>query len=129
MARFYRTLYERRDLDAAVATVAPWFRVFQADKFFVVTFAKYLRHACMGKGGRARAERLLTEVLVAGQPTGDLQKMRASAKSFVRDKEWQRNAYEKSAAFFLHGQVPVPFEHLDRFVQDSVRAGGSEGSA
>ncbi|QBY55494.1 hypothetical protein [Cupriavidus oxalaticus] len=119
MCRFYQRLFDERNLDEAMREVDEEFKQFQAEKFFCITFGKYMRRACMGKGANERVEKLISAALACGSPrtAENLKRLRASAKQFVRSLDRQRETYEKIGRFFLHGKLPIEFEEFARFVR------------
>ncbi len=119
MCRFYRRLFDERNIDVAMREVDEGFRQFQAEKFFCIAFGKYMRRACMGSGANVRVEKLISVALASGIPrtTENLKWLRTSVKQFVRGLDRQRETYEKTGRLFLHGKVPVEFEEFARFVR------------
>jgi len=119
MGRFYRKLFDLRSLDDAMTEVQEQFRQFHSERFFCIAFGKYLKKACIGKGASTRSERLLTEVMASGIPKSreNLRKFRRIAKNLITSSENQRNAFIRTAQYFLHGKVPMSFDEFERFVK------------
>jgi hypothetical protein len=116
MPAFYRTMLGTNSLDEAMAKISKEFRQFHCERFFYVTFAKYLKNACLGAGGARRVERLVTSAVDGGAVANraNLRALRNSAKSFVRSQE---PAFNRRAAQFLHGRKSVTYEEFLRFVK------------
>lgn len=116
MRRFYIELNRSNSLDQAMKKVDAKFKQFHAEKFFYVTFAKYMKRACIGSGAQRRIERLMTEVIEGGALTNraSLRALRKSAKAFVRSQE---RAFNEHSSRFLHGRKSVTYEEFQRFVR------------
>lgn len=119
MRLFYRKLFDERNLDVAMKEVSEGFKQFHAEKFFCISFAKYIRRTCMGSGANARVERMISEVFASGMPRTpeNLKWLRSSAKQFVRGLDRQRIAFEQTARHFLHGKIPLSFDEFVSFVR------------
>lgn len=119
MKLFYLELNRSNSLDDAMKKVDAKFKQFHAEKFFYITFAKYMKHACMGAGAQRRVERLLTEVVEGGAVTNrvTLRALRKSTKTFVRSQE---RAFNKHSSRFLHGRKSVTYEEFQRFVRGNA---------
>ena len=99
--------------------VSEGFKQFHAERFFCISFARYIWRACIGSGANVRVEKMISEVLASGIPRTpeNLKWLRASAKQFVRGTDHQRIAFEQMARHFLHGKIPLPFDELVSFVR------------
>lgn len=116
MKLFYLELNRRNSLDDAMRKVDAKFKQFHAEKFFFITFAKYMKSACMGSGAKRRVERLLTEVVEGGAVTNraTLRALRKSARTFVRS---HKRAFNQYSSRFLHGRKSVTYEEFEQFVR------------
>lgn len=116
LKEFYIELNRQNSLDDAMMKIDAKFRQFHAEKFFFVTFAKYMKNACMGAGAQRRVERLLTEVVQSGSITNraTLRTLRKNAKAFVR---LQEHAFNKLSSRFLHGRKSISYEKLRQFAR------------
>lgn len=98
MPRFYRDFFRGMSLDAAVQG-AKSFRLFHAEKFLLVTFMKYLKRHCMGRGREDRVENLLTQLRVEGKVTNRATRRAArkelKSRSRVEDQEGALDRYYK----------------------------------
>jgi len=122
MCRFYRKLFDLRSLDDAMTEVDNEFKQFHSERFFCVSFGKYIRRACMGRGAANRVERLVSKVFDSGTPRNreNLRKIRRSAKTFVKSSQRQHDAFARLARNFLHGRVSMSFEDFENFVKGSA---------
>jgi hypothetical protein len=67
---FYQTLLATHSFDHAEAKLGPKFRVFLAERFFCMTFARHMRDHGIGKGAKRRVEELVTKAVdEVGRPT------------------------------------------------------------
>jgi len=58
---FYMKLFKTASVDAAIQALSCQFEYFHSERMFLISFARYVREKCLGKGVRERRERLLTE--------------------------------------------------------------------
>lgn len=102
---FYTQLFQTASVDSATQALPCKFEYFHAERMFLISFSRYIRENCFGKGGRARRENLLTEFFEEKkientkytrrrfrkqikqllEPTPEL--MHLYAKSFMHDKD------------------------------------------
>ncbi len=119
MVKFYRELFDERALDDAMTKVESQFQQFHSEKFFCISFGKYLKQKCAGSGASRRVENMISTVFASGVPRSreKLRALRRSAKTFVKSSERQKDAFYKVARYFLHGKVPMDFDAFERFVK------------
>jgi hypothetical protein len=114
---FYKALFSGLDIGRAQqAHLHDPFKLFNAERFFVISLCKYIRNACKGKGAAERREKLLTDVLLTGRARTS-QNMRAIRKQIKRSVKPDEAALDKYAQTFLLGR-PCPFsiEQLEEAV-------------
>lgn len=116
MRLFYRELIQSNSLDRAMEKIDARFRQFHSEKFFYVTFAKYMKRTCMGPGAQQRVESLITGAFERGvvHNRETLRMLRKNAKVLVKSQE---HAFNKRAVEFLHGRRSVTYEEFQRFVR------------
>jgi hypothetical protein len=119
MVGFYRELFDQRSLDDVMAHVESQFQQFHSEKFFCITFGKYLKQKCVGSEASRRVENMISNVFESGVPRSreNLRELRRSAKAFVKSSERQKDAFYRQARNFLHGKVPMDFDAFERFVK------------
>lgn len=121
MPRFYETLFETNNLEAALNHV-PSCKPFHAERLLAASFGKYLRRACMGKGKRDRVERALSMTNWTHGPMNREQRrrLRMQAKAqFSADAHGP--ALERTARTFLSGRRPsFTFDELLRWVRQGT---------
>ena len=62
LAGFYRALFSDGEINAAFEKhLGEPFKLFLAERFFVIAVCKYIRNVCKGKGASVRRERLRIE--------------------------------------------------------------------
>lgn len=116
MKHFYLELGRTNSLDKAMKKVDTQFKQFHAEKFFYITFAKYMKRACIGTGAQRRVEHLVTMAAEGGAISNraSLRVIRKNARTFVRSQE---HVFNRRAALFLHGRRSVSFVELQSFVR------------
>jgi len=60
---FYDSLVIRKDFDEMHGAMVGPFRLFHCERVFLLSFARYVKYECAGRGKKARIERLLSEAL------------------------------------------------------------------
>jgi len=118
MKLFYLELNQKKSLDCAMNKIDPQFEQFHVEKFFLVTFAKYMKNYCMGAGAKQRVENLLTGVVEKGivHNRVTLRIMRKNAKIFLRSP---KRAFNEYSSRFLHGRKSITFEDFQQFVRQN----------
>lgn len=105
---FYKSIFEHGDItDAHAQYLGNSFRVFNADRFFVIAFVRYIKAHCRGKGAAARKERLFTEYLKE-HPYANRKQRRTIRKSIKAHIKPDQETVDRWAKTFLHGR-PSPF--------------------
>ena len=96
------------------------FHQFHSEKFFCISFGKYIKTGCMGNSSKRQVERLVSEVISSGTDRNlrTLKVVRASAKQFIKSDKRQRELFNASAKYFLHGRLPMKFDDFKRFIKN-----------
>ena len=118
---FYRCLFELGDVDEAhTRHLSGKFSYFHCEKMLFVVIARYIAQQCKGKGGAARRERLLTEILSLDTENriDDLSTTRKQLKAQMRPDQ---RLVDRYAEKFLIGR-PCSFdiEDLLNYVEQST---------
>ena len=120
---FYRNLFEFGSIDSAYSRhLSNQFKYFHCEKMLFIVIARYISQQCKGKGGAARRERLLTEILSQGleNTAVNRKKVRKMLKDGVRP---DRSLIDRYAGKFLVGrQCSFNFTDLLKFVEESNNA-------
>lgn len=106
---FYRSLFTDGDIyESFNRHLGEPFKLFHAERFFVIAVCKYIRNACRGKSVDERRERLLTEVLLAGhsRTPKDMKRIRKQIKDGIKPDQQMLDKYANQ---FLLGR-PCPFK-------------------
>jgi hypothetical protein len=120
LGSFYKALFRGLDISEAQARyLADPFKIFHAEKFFVITLCRYTRDLCKVKGGAVRRERLLTEVLLDGR-TRDSRLLREIRKQIKEGTKPSQELVDRYARAFLIDR-PCPFS-IDQLVEEVERA-------
>ena len=117
MKLFYLELNRSNSLDAAMELVSDKFKQFHAEKFFYVSFAKYVKNACLGSGGKKRVERLLSKLTEDGK-IANRENLRAARKRLKAAVKSPENAFNRHSEQFLHGRNSVTYEDFREFVKN-----------
>jgi hypothetical protein len=116
LGSFYRALFRGLDISEAQARyLADPFRIFHAEKFFVIALCRYIRASCKGKGGAIRREHLLTEVLLDGRPR-DSNVLREIRKQIKEGTKPSQHMVDRYARTFLIDR-PCPFS-IDQLLEE-----------
>lgn len=119
MPAFYRVLFKGGSLDEAISEVSSC-KPFHAEKLLAVSFAKYLKQSCTGKGRAKRVELLVTSSKqLAGIVTNraNLRKLRKYAKQFTKADN-NAPAFIRCIQTFLPGRTcSFTFKDLMNWVQ------------
>lgn len=115
MKNFYKTLFTSNSLNLAMQHVPESFKQFHVEKFFCISFGRYIKHRCIGKGGAARLEALVSSAFERGMPRNrdNLRKLRKSAKKMIKPS---KATFDKYANVFMHGRYVITFEQLLAFL-------------
>lgn len=110
---FYRKLFQTESVDAATQALSCQFDYFHSERMFLISFARYVREKCLGKGGRDRRERLLTETFEETKLENTKQmrkKLRRQIKQHLKPTPALMRWYAKR---FMHGKnCPVSFAEV-----------------
>jgi hypothetical protein len=120
LVAFYRTLFSGGEISAAFAQhLGDPFKLFHAERFFVIAVCKYILNSCKGKGAAKRREALLTGVLLAGQPATpeNLRRIRKQIKKGIRPDQKMLDRYANT--FLLGRPCPFPVDKLISAVEDA----------
>jgi hypothetical protein len=113
VAPFYTKLFQTASVDAAIHSLVCQFDYFHAERMFLISFARYVREKCLGKGGKERRERLLTETFneVRLENTSQNRKMlRKQIRQYLRPTP---AIMRKHAIIFMHSKsCSVSFEEV-----------------
>lgn len=119
MVPFYRNLFETASMDSALAILGEEFKPFYAEKFLVVTLAKYIRRGCMGRARDQRREDLISDAISRGVP--NTKANRKAMRKLFKDQVTPRPALlHKYAERFLGRRCSVSFPDLMSFVSESA---------
>ena len=117
---FYSELMQSGSVKSARTKLCGNYEYFHSERVFLIIFARYIREKCMGKGGRSRRERLLTETIKEkGLPNTRLtrRQLRKGIKDFIKPKPELMNRHMTK---FLHGKkCSVTFTEVMAAVQKS----------
>lgn len=108
---FYRQLFESASMELALAVLGEEFKPFYAEKFLVVTLAKYIRGACMGRAKNQRREDLISDALSRGVPNTKANR-RAMRKLFKEQISPRPALLNEYAQRFLGRRCSVTFQEL-----------------
>lgn len=111
MKKFYRSLFKSNSLQTAIGQIDERFKQFHAEKMLCVSFARYIKQQCIGKGRTARIEKLLSEVFENGvhRNRESLRRYRKELKQMVKPN---KVAFKKFADIFMHGRHAITYEQL-----------------
>lgn len=115
MRPFYQQLFETASMDSALAVLGEEFKPFYAEKFLVVTLAKYIRRACKGRAKNQRREDLISDAVSRGVPNTKANR-RAMRKLFKEQITPRPALLNKYAQRFLGRRCSVTFQELMSFV-------------
>jgi hypothetical protein len=127
LVSFYKALFSGLDISEAQSRyLADPMKLFHAEKFFVIALCKYIRESCKGKGGAARREHLLTEILLNGRPrnTETLRELREPIREGIKPSQQMVDRYAK---MFLIGR-PCPFS-IDELLEAVEHAATNNSKA
>lgn len=122
LAGFYETLFSGGEVTAAFTKhLGEPFKLFNAERFFVIAVCKYIRNSCKGKGATIRRERLLSDVLLTGQPQTreNLRKIRKQIKDGIKPDQRMLDQYAN--IFLLGRRCPFNIEQLLSAVENASR--------
>jgi hypothetical protein len=122
LGSFYRALFRGLDISEAQARyLADPFKIFHAEKFFVIALCRYIRASCKGKGGTIRRERLLTEVLLDGRPRDSnvLREIRKQIKEGTKPSQQLVDRYART--FLIDRPCPFSIDQLLEAVDQASR--------
>ena len=119
MSVFYRTLNGTHCLDDGEATLGPQFQTFMSEKFFCMTFARYMRDHALGQRGHQRVEELLTNAVSAGAVSeAEPEAMRVLRRRFKEIVRRPEKIYYEMSRVFLHGHEAADFNTLRDFLTE-----------
>ncbi len=122
LAGFYRALFSEGEIYAAFEKhLGEPFKLFLAERFFVIAVCKYIRNVCKGKGASVRRERLLSEVLLAGHARTP-ESMKSIRKQIKAGTTPDQAMLDRFANRFLLGrQCPFSIDQLIKAVEEIKR--------
>lgn len=112
---FFRSVMEEEDLDGALHRLGKDFQYFHSEKMLVVSLAKYIRQHCSGRGGKARRERLLSDVFQNPAIENNRQNRRIYRKKirdFVKPNQALLNMY--ADRFLMGRKCSVTMADIER---------------
>lgn len=112
MEPFYHELLSTGSLNDAMKKVEDRFQQFHAERYFYISFGKYILKGCVGKAREERIMRLTQEVAGGGNRR-TRRRVSASARKMTRPTE---ATFTKYADKFLHGRITVTFREFIRFI-------------
>jgi hypothetical protein len=98
---FYKSLIEEESLDGSLAHLGNQFQYFHSEKMLVVSLARYIRQHCVGRGGRERRERLLTDLFL---------------NSTIQNNRYNRRKYRKEIKAFLTPSQELLDKYAEQFL-------------
>lgn len=119
MKNFYRVLFQSSSLQTAMKEVDEKFKQFHVEKMFCVAFGRYIKQQCVGKGRRARVEKLLSDLVEKGMPRNreNIRNSRQKIKQLVKPS---KILFDRYANLFMHGRYSITYEQLYAFVTSKV---------
>jgi hypothetical protein len=119
---FYRELFSKGEIYTALEKhLGEPFKVFLAERFFVIGVCKYIRNVCKGKGASVRRERLLSEVLLAGhaRTPESMKSIRKQIKAGIAPDQAMLDRFANR--FLLGRPCPFPIDQLIKEVEEFKR--------
>jgi hypothetical protein len=115
MKRFYRVLFQSSSLRLSMEQIEERFKQFHAERFFCISFGRYIKRACLGKGRATRVENLVSGAIERGTPRNreNLRKLRKHAKQSIKPS---KATFDRYAKIFMHGRYAITYEQLYAFV-------------
>ena len=116
---FYRSLFELGSIDCAYSRyLFNRFKCFHCEKMLFIVIGRYISQKCKGKGGAARRERLLTEILFQGLENTDdnRKKVRKMLKNGLRPDQSLIDRY--AGKFLIGRQCSFDIADLLKFVEE-----------
>ena len=120
---FYLSLFELGSIDSAYSRhLSERFKYFHCEKMLFIVIGRYISQQCKGKGGAARRERLLTEILSQGLENTDenRKKVRKVLKDGLRPDQSLIDRY--TGKFLIGRQCSFNIADLLKFVEESRNA-------
>ena len=117
---FYSVLLKTCDVDSAMKTLDSRFRLYIAEKLFMVSFSSYLREGCLGKGRRQRIERLLTEYVELMKREGRSVRLKVARNSIKLNTKPNKEAFARFANRFLMADYPANSGRFNCVFEDAV---------
>lgn len=117
MKEFYKALYGTGDLDAAMSRLDDRFKQFLAEKFFAMTYGRYLKRKCSGKGLQERRERLISEALDEHKLPRTPQNIKAVRSHIKKMAQPSKASFDFFAQRFLHGRTDLNFYDIMKWVK------------
>lgn len=115
MKKFYRALFADGSLKSAMSQLSEKFQQYHVEKMFCISYGRYIKQHCIGKGRMARIEKLLTEVFDNGvlRNRESVRRYRKELKRMVRPN---KNSFKMFADIFMHGRYSITYEQVLSFV-------------
>ncbi|MBF0250386.1 MAG: hypothetical protein HQL35_07150 [Alphaproteobacteria bacterium] len=121
MFPFYKKLHSTGRLNSAMDLLDDKFKQFHAEKFFCISFGKYLLNSCIGKKGRDRRERLITEYFSQSNVPRTTTNLAAIRRSIKKSMKSTQTSFYRLGRVFLHGRCNIPYSKLEKFVREGQR--------
>lgn len=117
---FYTELFCSNRIDSARAILGDKYGYFHSDRLFFISFSRYIRNKCTGKGGRERREQLLTETITEKKLNNSRYMRRQLRKSIKSHISPTPQLMERYSSRFLHGKdCSVTFAEVMEAVKKS----------
>ncbi len=115
LRKFYETIIRGNSLNNAMDCLSDKFKCYHSEKYFLIAMGRYFKQQCMGKGRKARVERLVTEInQQQARSRKELKKIRNQIKNGIKPSP---EVYFKYAHNFLHGQITATFTEFMSFLR------------
>jgi len=121
---FLKKLLETKNLDEAKTVISKKFKLYSSEEHFIISYAKYVQNHCIGRGGRERKERLLSEALIAGD-SENIQNTKFVRKiirnSIARQMKPSQQQMDDCASRFLIGKSsPAQISDVLRLLNEGM---------
>lgn len=112
MKEFYRTMFKTGLLEKAMDEVDKTFQQFHVEKFFAITFGKYIKNGLSGRGRAERIDRLVAEMLrEKGLPLTE-ENVAPRRAFFDQQMKPTPENFKKWADAFMVGRYSLTYEAL-----------------
>ncbi|WP_146196077.1 hypothetical protein [Pleionea mediterranea] len=120
---FYRSLFELGSIDSAFTHhISEEFKFYHCEKMLFIVIARYISQQCKGKGGAARREKLLTEIMSQGMENTaeNRKKVRKILKDGLRPDQSLNDRF--AGRFLIGRQCSFNISELLDFIESSDAA-------